>query len=238
MTRWKFTFDHVRTRAAWKRERRAILERIMGVIGEFPKQTPSLEPTILSEEKLPHYIRRKVAYAVESGERVYAWLLLPRSTIRARRSTKSAAVLCLHQTIPKGKDGPVGLADDPSQHYAHELTLRGYVTLTPDHVAAGERKPKGLETYDTSLFYRRHPQWSDVGKSIWDTGRAVDYLFTLPFVDEKRIGSIGHSLGAHSTAFAMAFEKRIAAGVANCGLTTFAADPNRMKWCRDHWYIY
>src|SRR5689334_16164397 len=122
MTKWKFTFDHVRSLAAWKRERRTILERIMGVIGEFPKQTPSLEPTILSEEKLPHYIRRKISYAVESGERVNAWLLIPRTTHHARHSTKSPAVLCLHQTIAKGKDGPVGLADDPSQHYAHELT--------------------------------------------------------------------------------------------------------------------
>src|ERR1051325_8388881 len=117
---WKFSFAHVRTRAGWKRQRQVILKRTLGILGQGPERAPSLDPVILSEEKFPHYIRRKVSYAVEADERVNAWLLIPRSPLRARRATRFPAVLCLHQTISEGKDGPVGLADDPNLHYAHE----------------------------------------------------------------------------------------------------------------------
>jgi hypothetical protein len=69
-----------------------------------------------------------------------------------------------------------------------------------------------------------------MGKMVWDTGREIDYLETLPMVDPKCIGSIGHSHGAYETLFAAAFEPRISAAVASCGFTTFRSDPNPERW--------
>ena len=98
-------------------------------------------------------------------------------------------------------------------------------------IGFGERIPAGKQPYHDSLaFYRRHPGWSFMGKMVWDTGRAIDFLETLPMVDPKRIGSIGHSHGAYETLFATAFEPRITAAVASCGFTTFRSDPNPERW--------
>jgi pimeloyl-ACP methyl ester carboxylesterase len=48
---------------------------------------------------------------------------------------------------------------------------------------------------------------------IGDAIRAADYLESLPQVDPKRIGCLGHSLGAKVVLYAMAFDERYKAGV-------------------------
>ena len=63
-----------------------------------------------------------------------------------------------------------------------------------------------------------------------DVARVIDYLETLPFVDKRRIGSIGHSHGAYGTLMAAAFEPRISAAIASCGFTTFRTDPRPERW--------
>lgn len=71
---------------------------------------------------------------------------------------------------------------------------------------------------DIRPFYLKHPDWSIVGKNIWDVMRSVDFLQTLEFVDHKQIGVTGWSLGGHSALFAAAFEPRITATISNGGV--------------------
>src|SRR5205814_2847072 len=79
------------------------------------------------------YVRKKLSYAAEKGARVPAWLLIPTG-----REGKLPAVLCLHQTVPVGKDEPAGLGKNESLRYAVHLAERGYVTLAPDYPSFGE----------------------------------------------------------------------------------------------------
>jgi hypothetical protein len=58
-------------------------------------------------------------------------------------------------------------------------------------VCDGERIPPGEIRYDTRWFYQRHPEWSVVGKNVWDIMRAVDFLHTLDFIDTSRIACTG-----------------------------------------------
>ncbi len=60
-------------------------------------------------------------------------------------------------------------------------------------------------------------------KGIWNHLRAVDVLQSLPEVDPKRIGVIGHSLGGHNALFAAVFDPRIKAVVTSCGFNSFFA---------------
>ena len=212
-----------------------IQENVISIIGRFPSECPPLDVEMLDEVELEGYIRRKVSYSVESDERVSAYLLLPQPLTN---TASVPAVLCLHGTSREAKDGQVGLSDRKDTAHALHLAQRGYVTLAPDHLCSGERIAPGLEPYDTASFYQRHPEWSAVGKAIWDAQRAIDYLVSLDYVDSARIGCIGHSLGGHGATFAAAFDERITASVSNCGLTTFAKNPKRLSWARDHWYIY
>ena len=218
----------------WRQRREQIAATFAQLLGEGPSAAPPpLEARVEGEADEGATMRYRVSYAVDEGERVPAYLLVPKSA-----TTPAPAVYCPHQTTNSGKDEPAGLAGSPELHYAHDLALRGFITLAPDHVAANERRGPGLRDYDTAAFYERYPRWSAVGKTIWDGRRALDYLCSLPEVDAGRIGMIGHSLGGHSTVFVAGADERVKCAVSSCGVTTFAEDRRRLQWARDHWYIY
>lgn len=223
----------IETPRQWRWQAQGIRTRILRILGPFPDPACALEPQIEASTDTEHYVRHKVRFSSEPGERIPAHLMIPKGL-----PGPAPAMLCLHQTVAQGKDEPTGLSGDPDLFYAHHLAQRGYVVLAPDHLCAGERLESGLSAYDTAPFYQKHPDWSAVGKTIWDARRALDYLCSLDEVDPGRIGCIGHSLGGTSTVFAAAFDDRIQAAVCSCGLTTFAEDPNRLAWARDQWYIY
>ncbi len=198
----------VRTAADWAERRKQVLVAMQEVMGPLPDdgRWVPLDVKVVEETEGPHYVRRKLTYAAEAGDRVPAYLLVPK-----RRGGKLPAVLCLHQT-GIGKDEVVlpGKGDENLRYAAH-LAERGYVTLAPDYPSFGEYR------YD----FRSAPYRSGSMKAVWNNLRAVDLLQSLPEVDGERIGCIGHSLGGHNTMFTAAFDTRIKALVSNCGFTSF-----------------
>jgi dienelactone hydrolase len=170
------------------------------------------------------YVRRKVSFAVQPGDRMPAWLLVPKGL-----KGQAPAVICFYGTTSgAGKDTTVGLSGpEPgtpprkNRAFAVDFAEAGFVALAPDWLRDGERVAAGKRPYDTTDFYARFPDWSVHGKDAWDTSRAVDYLRSLPFVDGDRIGMVGHSYGGHSTLFAAAFEPRLKALWANGPVSDF-----------------
>ncbi len=211
----------IRSRDDWAIRRQHVtagLEQVMGRLPQWPIQP--LDVTSLAETQDGGVVRRKLSY-MSDGDRVSAWLLRPasKSTTKAGRP----AVLCLHQTTPRGKDEPVGLTGSPNMHYALELARRGYVTLSPDYPSLGE----------SEWHLKDHPEFvSGTMKAIRDNMRAVDLLQSLPIVNPKRIGVIGHSLGGHNAMFTAAFEPRLKVIVSSCGFTGFQRDdvPSWTGW--------
>ena len=196
------------TPADWDKRRAHILANMQLVMGPLPDigcQVP-LGVTVKEEVKTDKYVRRKISFAVEENDRVPAYLLIPNE-----RQGKLPAVLCLHQTVRIGKGEPAGLGERENLRYAAHLAERGYVTLAPDYPSFGE--------YEFDFARSSFP--SGTMKAIWNNMRAIDLLQTLPEVDAKRIGCIGHSLGGHNTMFTAAFDTRIRALVSSCGFTSF-----------------
>lgn len=226
--------EDVTTAEGWQQRRGQIAATWRAVLGEEPRHAPPpLDARVEGEHDEGTYTRYRVSYVVDEGERIAAYLLVPKAL-----QAPGAAVYCPHQTTTLGKDEPAGLGGLDELHYARDLALRGYVALAPDHLAAGERCTPGLAQYDTADFYRRYPGWSAVGKTIWDGRRALDYLCSLPEVDAGRIGMLGHSLGGHSTVYVAGADERVKCAVSSCGLSTFVGDRRRLEWARDHWYVY
>lgn len=192
----------------WSSRRGQILEAMQKVMGPLPgpeKRVP-LDVRIEREEGTDRYIRRKLNYQSAPGERVPAWLLIPRG-VRG----KSPAMLALHQTTNLGKDEAVGLAGLANLHIGKELAERGYVVLVPDYPTMGEHQ---IDVYARG--------WQSASmKAVWDNMRGIDLLQSLPEVDGKRIGVIGHSLGGHNGLFTAAFDTRIQSAITNCGFTSF-----------------
>ena len=199
----------VTTEAQWAKRRAEILANMQKVMGELPDQVPRLplDVKVSEEVQAPRFTRKKLTYVAEPGDRVPAYLFIPRSAGR-----RSPAVLCLHQTMPLGKAEPAGLGPSADMSYALELASRGYVVLAPDYPSFGE--------YSYDFRKSRHP--SGTMKAIWNNIRAVDLLQSLPEADADRIGCLGHSLGGHNAIFTAAFDTRIKAVVSNCGFTSFA----------------
>lgn len=232
------------TGEAWPPQRERYRRAWLDLLGEFPSEKPPLHSVIKEVAVENGVTRYHVTFQAESDDRVTAWLLVPASA----RIRPAPAIVCLHSTtFGTGKDSTIGLAGlrpgqpadqwrefyrnaDVGQAYGRDLATHGYVTLSPDFLTDGERIRPGERLMDTRPFYQRHPEWSMIGKNTWDIMRCVDFLQTLEFVDGKRIGCTGWSLGGHCTLFAAAFDERIGAAIPNGGVLDWHLPTN--SWAR------
>jgi dienelactone hydrolase len=197
------------TRAAdWAKRREHILANMQLVMGPLPDASRKAPLDVRTEEevRLAKVTRRKITFAVERGDRAWAYLLIPNGL-----EGRAAGMLCLHPTSAAGKAVPAGLTKRANRAYALELAKRGYVALAPDYPNSGD--------YRVDLYRRGYA--SATMKGIWNHMRAIDLLQALPQVDPGRIGCIGHSLGGHNTLFLAVFDPRIKAMVSSCGFNAF-----------------
>ncbi len=201
----------IKTGFDWGLRRWQILRNMERAMGKLPgphRRIP-LQMQVESEEDAGTYKRLKITFNAEPGDRVPAFLLIPKEL-----KQKTPAVLCLHPTSPLGKSQICGLGGKPSRFYAHELAQRGLICLAPDYPSFGDYE---YDFNDASDLYV-----SGTMKAIWNNIRSIDLLETLPQVDRDKIACVGHSLGGHNALFTAAFDQRIRAVVTSCGFNAFA----------------
>ena len=133
-------------------------------------------------------VREKVTYAVEPGERVPAFVFIPKGAGRLPR--RALPPPARRASSRSARTGRRAWARRPDQHYAIELARRGYVTLAPDALCFGERQDPAGKLKDAS--YERFEALHRItegktlqGKYVWDARRALDYLETRPEVDAR-----------------------------------------------------
>jgi len=217
----------VKSLGDWPKVRRGIESAVTSVIGKIPSNGIELQVKTVDEMEFPGYIRRRVNYFVDDWTRVSAWVFVPEG------KEEFPAVLCFHGRHRWGKDEAAGLEGDSTLAFAKHFAQRGYVTLAPDCITAGERISGGLDAFDTTSFYKDNPKLSLVGKMLADHMRGIDALMELPYVDSARIGVIGHDIGAYNALFLAAFDERVRGCVASCGITSIQEDKNPERWVED-----
>lgn len=200
----------VKTAADWTVRRKQILEGMEEAMGKLPDRSklPTLDMQVTSRAEEPAFSRLTISYQAEPGDRVPAYLFLPKNRPAGQRGP---AMLALHQTIGIGKGEPAGLGGSRNLHYGLELAQRGYVVLVPDYPSFGDYK------YD----FQKSKYISGSMKGIANHMRGVDLLQSLSEVDPQRIGVIGHSLGGHNSLFVGVFDQRLKVVVTSCGWTPF-----------------
>jgi len=200
------------TPAEWEHRRKEALEGFQQVAGPLPgpEMRCALDPQVIEETDCGGYVRRLITYTSQPGGKAPAYLCIPKSALQG---TKTPAVLCLHPTENKiGHKVVVGLGGKPHRQYAAELAERGFVTLAPSYPLLAEYQP--------DLKALKMP--SGTMKAIWDNIRGLDYLESLPFVDNSHgFGVIGHSLGGHNSIYTAVFDERIKVVVSSCGFDSF-----------------
>jgi dienelactone hydrolase len=224
----------------WELRKSELKDAFQGVAGDFSTTTQpkrDLDIQVVSEVTLDKVIRRSITYKTADGDRVPAYVLLPRE-----RKGKLPAVLCLHQTTRHGKAEPAGVGGLKNLHYALELAARGYITLAPDYPGYGDNTKSSPYQIKHAWYAwpipppARHmpvdalhggwrtgaPYASMTAKGIANHRTALDVLQSLPEVDPLNIGCIGHSLGGHNTLFVSLFDDRIKVLATSCGFCSFS----------------
>ena len=227
----------VRSVSDWQKRRAEIIHGMQEVMGPLPgpAKRVALDTQVHERVDCGEYVRFLITYAAEPGSRVPAYLCVPKSVADGKH--QAPAALCLHPTDNHiGHQVVVGLGGKQNRAYAHELALRGYVTLSPSYPLLAKYQPDL-----NALGYQ-----SGTMKAIWDNLRGLDLLESLPYVDKRRgFAAIGHSLGGHNAVYTAVFDDRIKVIVSSCGLDSYldymSGDPKvwapEKGWCQTRYML-
>ena len=204
-------------------------------------------PQVVDRQDLGDFIREKVIFSTTPDFRVPAYVHIPKNL-----KGRAPAIVDLHshggmfvfgkeKVIDFGRNHPamleyhkVNYAGRPT---ATALVRRGYVVITIDAFAFGERRilmdPDLKYGWDRAKYSladvaylngRCSSKEATLVRSLtyagltwpgivsWDDMRTVDYLVTRPEVDPERIGCVGVSMGGWRALFLAGLDDRIAAG--------------------------
>jgi len=195
----------------WLEQRARLKERWQGVLGTLPKTKAPLEVEVVATEAPGDFTRQFVRYQVEEGLFTDGYLLRPKAV-----KGRLPAVVVFHPTTALQAKGVAGLAPEypEEKRQGVQLVQRGYVVWCPRNYIETE----GADwAGNAARAVARHPDWTGMTRMVWDAIRAADFVESLPNVDRKRIGCLGHSLGGKEVLYAMAFDERYRAGVSSEG---------------------
>lgn len=182
----------IKTLAEWRRKRVLIGDQIKYYMsGSFPEQPDNLKSTILNEKT--------------DGQVLLRNILL-------KFGPNSEAQLTIEMMIPPGKGPfPVFLTQWNHRDWAQIAVRRGYVACV---LATADTKD---DTEDYSRIWAEKYDFSRLMRRAYGSFVAVDYLYTLPFIDKKKIGIAGHSRNGKLALLAGAFDERITAVISSSG---------------------
>lgn len=202
---------------------------IAQVIGiKAPDTISSVGYMILKSTKEDGYTRHLITYD-SHGDKVTAFLLLPEIL------DNNPAILINHQHNREhhlGKSEVCGIAGDTWQAFAPELAKAGFVVLAPDSICFEERrKDPGVEGFDfwqhfNEMCYRIIKGECLMKKVLEDAITGITLLSELSYVDNERIGTLGHSYGGNTVLFLSALDERVAFSCASGSACTYE---NRIK---------
>jgi dienelactone hydrolase len=246
-TSWDDLLDGVDSPESWKEKRKIIRQRYLALLRyeAAPDPPKDLQIKVEREWHTGEFTIQYVSYQVEADERAHAYIGIPDGVVPEEGFP---GVVCLHGTTNWGARQTLGMLPEPGdphenkpevagKDFARQLVRRGYVTISPEHFCCATRLPEE-GPYDTASFYRKHPNWSAVGKYTYDSAIACTVLENMPQVDATRLGVTGHSLGGQGSVWLGAYDERIKCVAPSCTAGTFRENPSPLHWSRDHWYIY
>ncbi|GAB3162791.1 alpha/beta fold hydrolase [Telluribacter humicola] len=176
----------------WKERREEIKKELEYYItGTYPEQPRNLEVELLSERRDGQTTLRMVDLRFGPG---------------------LAAHLTVELMIPPGTGPfPVFMTQWTHREWAQIAVKRGYVAC----VYAGGDSKDDTEKY-AEIWAKEH-DFSRLMRRAFGTFVAIDYLYTLPFIDKDKIGLTGHSRNGKLSLIAAAFDERINAVVTSSG---------------------
>ncbi|WP_158861353.1 alpha/beta fold hydrolase [Lunatibacter salilacus] len=183
----------ITTTAQWNQKRNWIQGQVKELLsGTFPDPPQDLTSSVLEERMENDVLIQRIMLKWGSHEK---------------------AKLTLEVYTPPG-DGPfpVFLTQWNHRGWVQVAVRRGYMGVIY----------AGADDLDDTIHYQEvYPgyDWTALMTRAWGAMRAVDYLYELPQVDNRKIALTGHSRNAKLSLFAAAFDSRIAAVISSSGGT-------------------
>ena len=199
-------------------------ERLLAMIGGWPWKRGPLEPSIEEIAATDAYTTSRVFYTSFDDVRVDAILILPHG------AGPFPAVLAQHG-VNHTPEQICGFTEPEHSAAYHEIGVRlarhGYVVIAPRMIGGyGEDRfnvpnVPSLRQHEQGRAQNQiHRKAVLIGQSIqaleyFSLSRAVDYLETLPEVQNHRIGLYGLSRGGRAALWLGALEQRLQAVVSS-----------------------
>jgi poly(3-hydroxybutyrate) depolymerase len=180
----------------WKKRASSIRRQILvgSKLDPFPRRTP-LNPIINKKRSYDGYTVENASFEARPGFFVYGNLYRPLG-----QKGKRPGILCPHGHA-RGPNGGRLRADQ--QNRCATLARMGAVVFSYDMVGFGDSGHLG--------WNHKHPQVLTL--QTWSSIRAVDFLESLPDIDNNRIGVTGCSGGGTQTFLLAALDERVAVSV-------------------------
>ncbi|WP_046175545.1 dienelactone hydrolase family protein [Domibacillus indicus] len=178
--------------------------QLLALLGDLPEST-GLTVQKLKEEEKETYILEVLLMELNGTEKIPAYFVRPKNT-----DLKRPAVLFNHSHGGQYERGKTELLTSSPYlqqlSYAEELTRLGCSVLCMDMWGFGERRGKTESELFKEMLWNGQVMW---GMMIYDSMRGIDYLTAREDVDEKRIATIGMSMGGLMAWWLSALDERI-----------------------------
>lgn len=208
----------------WDKRRADVKAKVVASLGDLPPRPEKPQAHLVSVEHRPGFELRRLRIDNGVDGVMSAMLLVPEGLDKP-----APAILWLHSSSYDHNQLLMSNSNGGEEPLGITLVKRGYVVFAPDAAWYGDRAGEGpagtLETtrgQQDSLH--KYNLW--FGRTLWgmfvrDDQVALDYLCSLPFVDAKRIGATGMSMGSTRSWWLAAVDDRIACAVGVACLTRY-----------------
>ena len=229
--------DSITSVAEWKAHEATVRDRLRWSFGDRPPRASSPPETEFDVVKngwgKPDYIQDVIgrpdapdgaekiwlSHSHTHGERLDGDLFYPSTGDGDHPGGELPAVVWLHPYSYNTGYGAGGRGQVPIE----PAIDRGFAIFAYDQLGFGTRIEEG------ETFYKRHPNWSKMGKLVDDARSAVETLSALEFIDSDRIYLLGFSLGGTVGLYTAALEDRVAGVASVCGFSPFRTSDAETK---------
>jgi len=192
----------------YRRSSKANYDLFLDTVGRYPPASGAFEAESVKLYDEAEFSGYRLSVRVYDGVHGYGILLVPKNI---KPGERRPVVFTQHGFGGKPEDA-LGVVDNPRadstySKFGRQLARRGYVVFAP-MISAQTTEDRN------SLVRRAHlVGLTPVGIEIKKTGRVLDYLETLPFVDKERFAFYGLSYGGFTALWTGPAEPRFKAVV-------------------------